>query len=352
MIAPAVKSFVPPALRAETEMPSSAIYVTAPLAGRLVPASSGITAHAPRFRPGHPVRALTPNAFHARGGDGVDRAVVVRTWSATAQRRIARLGDAPLLYVIDDDVEAGVADPNLPAAYRRKLRALQRNDHADLVARAHKVLVPSRALEAKFARRLGPDRVERIAPSLLSHPSSLRHHDDPVLRVIYPNTRSHLADWASIWPQVRDHLATHPDVELTTFLHREGRLADLANVEHRSSAPWPAFRGVLEEQRFHVALLPGLPTAFNRARSHNKLLECAVWGAVPVVSRHLPYADLVEENGAGIVCDDRPDAWRGALDRLTEGALRRRLAKANVELAVRIGDPSIMRQRWESLLAL
>lgn len=354
MIRPAVRGLVPRGIRAEQQSPSSAIYVTEPLADLMVPFvhNNIVSSQAPAFEPGRPVRALTPNAFHARDGDGRDHAIVVRDWSAAGQRRVERLRGGMLIYVIDDDVEAGVEDASLPASYRRRLSRLAERAYRHLVRRADLVLTPSDGLAERLRARVG-DRVRTISPSLTGPPATLSHHRaDGPLRLIFPNTRSHRADWEVVWPAVRDFMADHPEVTLATYLGRDGRLEGVASVEHRTAGPWPQFRMSLLLERFHVALLPGLPTPFNTARSHNKLLECAVWGAVPVVSRHLPYASLVREHDTGFVCGDNLSEWRDALEALRDPALRARKAARGADFARRVGDPAIMRRRWLDLLAL
>lgn len=335
MLSPSVSALVPRRWRAEEETPSTAIYVSVPLEGAI--------------GPGRPLRPVTANAF--RTAD--DAAIVVRTWSEAA-RRALQTARGPLHYVLDDDVEAGAADPDLPPAYRRRLRNLHDGPMREILGRAAVVHVPSEALRERMAARVGDHRVRLVAPSLLGPPASLDHHgsdrDGGPLRLLFPNTRSHIADWRAIWPAVIDFVAVHDRARLTTFLGREGGLSGVRAVEHRTGERWALFRRTMLAERYHVALLPGLDTAFNRARSHNKLLECAVWGAVPIVSRHLPYAALVERHGAGIVCGAGTNGageWRDAMEALRDGAVRLSMARNLARLARRIGDPALGRAHWE-----
>lgn len=267
-----------------------------------------------------------------------DAAIVVRAWTPRVRRRI---GDRRLFYVIDDDVEAGIDEPGLPSQYRERLRRLRDESYLPLIEHAERVLVPSEALAARVAARIGAQRIGRIDPALLHPVSPLAHHDRP-LHLLFAGTRSHLADFATIWPAVAGFLDAHSEVRLTTYLGPHGAPFAHSRVEHRAPQPWHVFRAELAEQRFHVLLLPAEPTAFNAARSWNKLLEAAVYGAVPLVSPHLPFAGMVDTNAAGLVAHD----WRGPLDALRDPDLRLALARANNALAERIGDPDRLRAAW------
>ena len=342
-----MRRFFPSFLKIESELPTSGIYVTTPLADLLEPSS------APRGlgEPDGTVRALTPNAFHVRAAQ--DASIVVRRWGRDARQRVEALGaDVPLFYVIDDDVAAGRTDETLPRGYRRRLNELYEGDFSELLARAHRVCASSDRLAEVLAQRVGHARVELIQPSVLSPPAALDHHQADRLDILFPNTLSHYGDWQAIWPAIGEALVANPQMRLTTYLGRLGGQRRPADVTHLTTRSWAQFRSDLSNERFHIALLPALPTPFNAARSHNKLLECAAWGAVPVVSRNLPFSALVEEHGSGIVCGDDPAEWRYALEMLRDQSVREELAAANTAFARRHGDPQIMRRRWGEMLGL
>lgn len=324
------------------ETPTATIYFAGPMAGLI-------------GRPGErsrPIWRLGPNVYHRHGAD--PQTVVLRGFDARTRSAMASHAPARLHYVIDDDVAAGMHEPDLSPRYRKRLARLHDGAMARMLAHAHHVYASSEALCA----RLHPlnARVEPIAPVLAAPVADLSHHglgpDGGPLRVVFPGTRSHRADLESIAEGVRRFLEARPGAALTTWLGDAAPAAlQLPNARHHAGLDWPGFRDVLREQRYHAALLPARPTAFNAARSHNKVLECASLGAVPVVGRAMPYAGLVEEADAGTVVEDND--WFAALSRLDDDrATLRALAERNAALAMRIGRPERLLRFWSERLGL
>lgn len=295
-------------------------------------------------RPGDrtlPIWRLGPNVYHRHGID--PQTVVLRTFDARTRRSMAAHGSGRLHYVIDDDVAAGVEEPDLSAGYRKRLARLRSGVMSDMLAQARHVYASSERL----AHRLRPlnAAVEQIAPTLAAPVADLSHHDGRSLRIVFPGTRSHRADLEAVAWDLRKFLLLRPEATLFTWLGDAAPSAlRLPNARHHRGLGWPAFRDVLRSERFHLALLPARPTAFNAARSHNKVLESASFGAAPVVGRAMPYADLVEREGSGAIVHG---SWFDALVGLDRdrAALRRR-AERNAALATRIGAPERLLRFW------
>lgn len=253
---------------------------------------------------------------------------------------------ATLHYLIDDDIAAGTVELDLSTPYRRRLTRLRDGIHRTMLERADHVYVPS----GRLARVLRPAGViERIDPALHAPVASLDHHDEGSLRLIFPGTRSHLADLLEIAPMLSRFLRAHPGVSLTTWLGDVvPDVLRLPNAAHHATLDWPTFRQALRRERFHAALLPARPTAFNAARSHNKLLECACLGAAPLTGGHAPYASIVREQG-GFVVDDWSEAFTRAVE---DRAALKEATWRNAEWARRAGDPERLVRFWSERLGL
>lgn len=320
------------------ETPTATIYFAGPMAGLI-------------GRPGdraRPIWRLGPNVYHRHGPD--PHTVVLRSFDFRTRAAMASHGPARLHYVIDDDVHAGADEPDLPVRYRKRLARLRDGVMSRMLAHAQHVYAASEHLADRLTALNGT--VEEIRPTLAAPVADLLHHDDGPLHLVFPGTRSHLADLEAVAGDVRRFLQTRPQAMLTTWLGDAAPDAlRLPNAVHHRGLDWPGFRAVLRTRRFHIALLPARPTAFNAARSHNKVLECACLGAAPLVGRAMPYADLVRDASSGTVVE--ADGWLGALSRLDEDrAGLRRQAEANRALALRIGGPERLLHFWSDRLGL
>ena len=77
-----------------------------------------------------------------------------------------------------------------------------------------------------------------------------------------------------------------------------------------------------------IALAPLQRNPFNECKSNIKFLEYSVCKVPGIYSRIAPYAESIVDGKTGILCDEDPDSWYGAMVRLIEdGDLRRNVAE-------------------------
>jgi hypothetical protein len=187
-------------------------------------------------------------------------------------------------YLVDDDIAGAATSAGLPEAYSQRLAAFASGWHRDLLARADVLVVPSDALAARFTAT--PDiraAIRRIEPCWTGQFADQRHfaglaRGEP-LRIAHLGTGSHRGALEALAPALRKLLARHDSIRLTCIAAPPA-IAALPCTRHQPPRRWPAYRRWLHRQRFHLALYPLLPTAFDGARSANKLLEHAIVGAV------------------------------------------------------------------------
>lgn len=250
-------------------------------------------------------------------------------------------------YLIDDDIWAGITDPNLPLAYRQRLFRLVCGI-SPVLRRAECVYVTSHTLQERFRHR-----AKLIHPGLVEVPASLEHHDDRCLRILFAGTRSHVRDLEAVADPLVRFLEQHRDCELHTFLgsHAPQQLR-LPNAVHHPPQVWEAYRETLRNRRYHIGIVPALPTRFNAARSHNKILELAAFGAAPVYGSGRLFRHMAAAAGAGLTCD-RIEDWFGCPTRLNQDRLAlRQVAAANRSLALQLGDTDSLRSFWQQELGL
>lgn len=294
-------------------LPSSALYFTnacAPLIARWWDTSGA-----------RPIRRAAPNSFVAEGG--TDRwLVLIRRDTPAAMTRALRW-PGRLAYVVDDDIAGAADSPSLPAAYRARLYAFDRDWHEPLLARADVILASSDVLAGRLARRLGQQMgasapaIRRIDPVWHADPAVPTHFaglsGGSPFTIAHLGTASHGGALARLAPVVAQVLARHP---LAGFTYVAPASADpLAGVEQaRRIAPrsWGAWRRWLAGQRFHLALYPLQDEPFDRARSGAKLWEHAQVGALGLYPRGWAPAHVL---GEGALCaGPDPEEWEAVIE--------------------------------------
>ncbi|MEM9061899.1 MAG: hypothetical protein AAGD13_15675 [Pseudomonadota bacterium] len=297
---------------------------------------------------GSQVRQIAPTVFLS------DEACLV-------MRHAMRSGPLPqgrrLIYMLDDDVDAGVADMSLPFLYRQKLRMVERPAGKDLVRRADIAVVSSPLLEEMLSRHL---ETHLMMPYWSEGLAPLDHFDRAVLpggrfEIAYLGSFAHRSDLQFLLPVLANLLARFE----TVHVHVPQRHAlpspfDLHPRVHRiPGLGWTEYRTRLTERRFHVALYPLLDTPFNRARSPNKLIEHAVVGAAPIYSAEWRETERIVHGASGLCLPNTQHAWVDAIAALIRAPERaRHLAEGARAVARRLNDPGPQRALWRQLLGV
>jgi hypothetical protein len=293
----------------------------------------------------HPLRRLRGEArghdlppLHAIGGNAylVGRTgILVRYGDARDLDALRRSGAARIVYVADDDFAAGAEDEGLPAAYRARLAAFVAGPWPDLVAAADTIIVSSPVLAASYGART---RVMRPAWHL--PPPAAAHFDgSTTFEIAHLGSASHRADLETIAPALAAVLRDHSDARVTIVSPgtAPGPLDGHPQVRAIRPMRWWRYRQALPRMRFHLALTPMRPTAFNRARSANKLFEHALTGAASLLT---PNPALRDAAGSGLaVFVEHPEDWPGRLAAALadRSALRRLVEATRTEIAA--ADP-------------
>lgn len=302
------------------------------------------------WRPG-PIQALGANTF--RCGDTL---LLVRRDTPALMRR-ALQWPGRLIYLIDDDITGAAQSAGLPADYRRRLAAFDRDHHRPLVARADHLVVASMALQALFTGQapFAGHAVTAIDPFWSLPLADHSHFADPrarsPVRLVHLGSGSHGAGLKLLEPALLRLLDGGRDVTFTFIGSAGDHPALEAHPRVLRIAPrrWPRYRRWIAGQRFHLGLYPLADTPFDRARSANKLIEHGIVGAVGVYPEDWPPARRI---GAGaIIAPGAPGDWFetmadaiGDLPRLETSAATasRRLQSIN--------NVTMQRSIWSTLL--
>ncbi len=296
---------------------------------------------------GRPIRQIGPSTFVCNG-----RGVIIRYARHGELDALERLAPHGCAYLIDDDLPAALEDDRLPEDYRRRLEAFMQDEWRRIRDMSECIVAPNERIFAAY-----PDRMHRrVDPAALCVAPDLRHFDETDrLLLAFTGSRSHLADLEDMASVLADICRRHPRVRLITFLgkHAPAELQGLPNVRHLPPQPWSRFRRRMCRLRFHLALAPMRPTAFNLARSINKLHDHAAFGAAGLYPDFPIFREALTDGVEGLLLPWDPEAWHVALDALIRDRPRmRNLAAAGLALARRTGDPTRLRRWWLEWFAL
>lgn len=298
-----------------------------------------------------PVRALGANSFSAGS-----TAVVVRRDFQRSVRKILGGSWDRLIYVVDDDIEAGLEDANLPGRYRLHLDRLYRSQYRPLLHAADVVVTGSDQLADRHAGYKDSHRINPYWEMPLADSSHFDALDQgATLKVAYLGAISHAGDLEWILPVVDRVMAKHTNVEFTAFLPsaRLERMAAHANVKIKPLRTWARYKNWVGSERFHLALYPTRETPFNFARSVNKLIEHTVIGAVGIYSANWQHAHHVKHDVNGFLAENSPEGWELTIELAIEkqGQLKPVFEQAR-KLAARLNDRHAQEVFWQRLLGL
>jgi hypothetical protein len=253
-----------------------------------------------------PVRSLAPNVY------AVGRTGVISRYAGLAELdRLRQSGVRQIVYIADDDFEAGANDPGLPEHYRARLAVFVEAAWPALRDAADIVLVSSPILAAIYGRK---SRI--IQPVWHRPPASSDHFLDPRrIEIAHLGTGSHRSDLAPIAPLLAEILDARPDARLTLFSGSEvpDELSRHPQVRSWRPRKWWIYKRLLPRMRFHLAIYPLRKSPFNAARSANKLFEHAVAGAATLMSPNPALREIACAN-ADIFVEGDPDEWRSRIE--------------------------------------
>jgi hypothetical protein len=255
------------------------------------------------------IRHLSANVYLV-GRTGV----VVRYGGTQDIERLSKAGARRIVYIADDDFAAGLADPNIPEPYRLKLKAFVEGGWPGLTAAADIVIVPGTVLAEIYGAKA------RIIPPAWDLPPASSDHFAAQKRteIVHLGTGSHRGDLALLVAPLTKMLERHGGARLTLFAGGAvpGRLRSHHHLRLKRPRAWWRYKRALPKMRFHLALYPLASTAFNKARSANKLFEHAIVGAASLMSPNPALREAAGDKLGEIFVEGGMDEWAAEIETL------------------------------------
>jgi hypothetical protein len=276
--------------------------------------------------------------------------VIVRYGSARGIERLERAGANRIVYIADDDFAAGAADPGLPESYRARLAAFVEEGWPAVRSAADIVVVPGTILAEAYGQKAFV-----VPPAWLRLPAGTDHFSHPRgIEIVHLGTGSHSADLARIAPAAAEVLAAHPNARLTLFCGAAipSALQGGSRLRARRPMRWWRYKLMLPRMRFHLALYPLEDTAFNRARSANKLFEQALVGAASLMSSNPALREAAGPELEDIFLEGDPEEWRARIAAEISDPERLRARASATRSRILALDPlGQSARRWLEILA-
>jgi len=265
-----------------------------------------------------------------------------RPW-LRALRHLRKAG-IPLVYVMDDDLLDPALLPQLPAAYRQRLRQRITRQRARVPELCDLIWVTSAFLERKYAH-LGALRLP-----LSPHPGLLTER--PRLQLAYLGSSVHALEFAWLRELLlllqSRHCHTHVDLFGDLSINRQFR--DLPRVRILHPMRWPSYLAETGQGRCDLLLTPLLESPLNAARAPVKFIDAARCGAAGLYSDRSPYRGFIRPGVDGLLLGDRQQEWLEAIEWLIgDGEARHRLASEGRRRALQmigLPDPPGMGRAW------
>ena len=136
-------------------------------------------------------------------------------------------------------------------------------------------------------------------------------------------------------------LDAHPEARLTLFAGATvpGQLRSHRHLRLRQPLSWWRYKRALSKMRFHLAIYPLAPTAFNKARSANKLYEHMLVGAASLMT---PNPALRAAAGPGLAAtfvEDGAEEWETRIDGFLRAPETMRRQVENARSHLQATDP-------------
>jgi hypothetical protein len=304
-----------------------------------------------RFWRAGPVRRLGANSFSCG-----DRFLLVRR-DTPALMEQALNWPGQLIYLIDDNIESAASSNSLPAGYRERLGQFARNWLDRLFRRTDFLITSCEPLAARFQADPRVRAQVLTLDPLWLYPFADQDHYSGLpgkrLEIAHLGTASHTGALKAITPAAIALLDRYHDSRFT-FVATAGLHPDLdthPRAQRVNPMAWPRYCRWLKRQRFHLALYPLEETAFDGARSANKLIEHAIAGAVGVYPANWrPVGGL---DRFSITAPANPAHWEACLMQSVEHR-QMLIDKAQCAAAalIRYTNPAKQRHFWSQIFDL
>jgi glycosyltransferase involved in cell wall biosynthesis len=186
---------------------------------------------------------------------------------------------------------------------------------------AHAIQTSTPAL-ATYLRQFNPE--VRIFPNCIATLPPLRWSPERQV-VVFFGALNRKDDWKPILPAL-NRVLRDQGAKVRMIVVWDKEFYDAIDNKLKQFVPfcqYPRYQDLLRQS--DIALLPMLPTRFNRMKSDLKFLECAAMGTVALASPTV-YADTLKQDETGLLYETEAQFESRLTQLIEDMALRRRLA--------------------------
>ncbi|MDH4386266.1 MAG: glycosyltransferase [Caulobacter sp.] len=256
------------------------------------------------------------------------------SWLTSLNQARERLSG--IVYFVDDDLAAMMADQGLPWRVRGKVALAYGRHRAALEPLVNEVWASTPALASRF-----PGGARVVPPTPCDSPADPLER--PPGRVIYHGTDVHgperlfVLSIAKVFQTIRPHIR----FEITGDARLQRLSAGLNNVDVVSQTNWPDYLNSQRSRSAAVFLAPMSGGLTNASRAPVKRFDAARLGACGVFADTEPYRSAVRHGVDGLLAPMEVSAWVHAISRLLENPdLRLAMARAaRDQIADRFANP-------------
>lgn len=257
-----------------------------------------------------------------------------------------------LIYVVDDDWRAALSDKTIPQDYKIKLRLFEARGAARFERTADAIVVSSDRLRDTLAQRNPAKPIHVIEPFWrpATQPTGISKRP-PAIAML--GTRSHAGDHGFVFEAIQRVLSKHETVEF--LVSRETPLPRTLATSSRlcrvPSMTWHEYLAWKKNRVVEIGLYPLRDTAFNRARSNNKLIEYDQFGAAVVGSKCWEAATEAADTGRCLLAENHAQDWTEVMLQWLEfPEARAAVARANRKAIRSDGVKEKQVETWKTLL--
>ncbi|UYM18546.1 glycosyltransferase family protein [Endozoicomonas euniceicola] len=240
-----------------------------------------------------------------------DFVVIIRNQPARLLKTLKKIKYkfAGVAWFIDDDIPAAWSDPHLPGDYGRRLTWSYLKIRHLLSGLCDRIWVSTQWLAGKYCL---PES-DVISPGLVSATVP-----DRKLRYFYHGSKSHLREMRFLRPVVEEIQKRYDFAQFEIFGDHEvyKLFRDIPGVRIVHPMKWNKFKHYTATANLDIGLAPVLESPFNKARSHNKMLDISRSGAVGIYSELHALSGEIAANNAGLVVNNEPEQWVESFDQM------------------------------------
>ena len=268
-------------------------------------------------------------------------------WEAALSKLAADSG-RDTIYVLDDDLLSVPRELSSGEFYAREST---RSSIREVMGNCRCLLSPSEELLGKYGGAF--DRTGLIEEPALGGGEKSRRDDGRVV-IGFAGSIDRAGDIDRILEKALcDILGKYGDRVTLEFFGARPTLADRPGVRHIPyQTDYSAYQKTMASLDWDVGLAPMPDTPFHRCKHYNKYIEYSAYGIPGIYSDVIPYRRAVRHGENGLLTENTPEAWAGALDTLiSDEPLRRRLAETARKEAGSKYSLAAAAALWEQVLA-